>query len=451
MNVDSFRSFYNSKIYPVIVAVLIFLGHAAGQELIFGAILAITLIPALVVARDLRFAILPFLCAIFIVSVHDYTPNDTGYERYLSAPFLIGMSVIAVLLVAALVWFIVRNRTLINPFPKKGMFWSMLPFCAALLINGAFSENYTVSNLFYALATVASLLGVYSLFVLYVRFDRKTLEYFMFCLVVAGLLIVAELLFAYCTTVQFENGQIVKGSIVLGWGVWTNIGGMLSFLMPACFYFAHSHRRGWIGYLLGLFFYFCIVLSQSRGALLVGSAVLALCLLYLCLSGKNRRRNRIITLALVLCGAIGVVLLSSKLIALVQNFMSFGFADNGRFEKWSTGFGHFLDYPVLGSGFYDSYVDLAWDMGVYPYLYHNTVIQLLGATGIVGFLTYLYHRVQTLRLALTRRNAGKSFLALCILSLLLFSMTDVLLFKTYPTIYYALMLLFMEKSEMTKG
>ena len=450
MNVDSFRSFFNGKIYAVMVALLVFLGHATGQELIFAAILALALIPALIVARDIRFATVPFLCAIFIVSVHDYTPNDPGYDRYLNTPFLIGMSVIGTLLIASLVFFIVRNRPIANPFPKRGMLWSMLPFCVALLTNGTFSANYTASNLFYALATIASLLGVYVLFVLYVRFDQKSFDYFMFCLVLAGLVIVAELLLAYCTTVQFENGEIVKGSVVLGWGVWTNIGGMLAFLMPACFYFAHSHRRGWIGYLLGMLFYLCIVLSQSRGALLVGSVILAFCLLYLCLFGKNRQRNRVFTLALVICGAVGILLLSSKLIALVQNFLSFGFADNGRFEKWSAGIHHFLDYPVFGSGFYDSYVDPAWDMGAYPYLYHNTIIQLLGATGIVGFLAYLYHRVQTVRLALTKRNAGKSFLALCILALLLFSLTDVLLFKTYPTIFYALMLLFMEKSEKTE-
>ena len=34
-----------------------------------------------------------------------------------------------------------------------------------------------------------------------------------------------------------------------------------------------------------------------------------------------------------------------------------------------------------------------------------------------------------------------------ILALLLFSLLDVLFFNTYPTIIYALMLLFMEKSE----
>ncbi len=270
----------------------------------------------------------------------------------------------------------------------------------------------------------------------------------MYCLVLSGLLIAAELIFAYFTTVQFENGQIVKGSVVLGWGVWTNIGGMLSFLMPACFYFAYSHRRGWIGFLLGLLEYFCIVLSQSRGALLVGTLILALCLITLCLRGENKRLNRYFTLGIAIVGILAVIFLSEKLLNLIRNFMELGFADNGRFGMWSMGWNHFLENPLFGSGFYDSYLNEEWDMGISPYLYHNTVIQLLGASGVLGFLAYLYHRVMTVRLVIKRPNYGKIFLAFSVLSLLLFSLTDVLFFRTYPTIFYAFMLLFMEQSEL---
>lgn len=452
-HIDSLRHFYNSKYYPILVALLIFLGHATGFEILFGAAVFLTVIPALMICHDLRFAILPFLCIIFTVSVKDYTPSDPGYaDRYLNAPTIISIAVVLILFLVALVCFIVRNRKMANAFPKKGMFWSMLIFCAAAVLNGLFSADYTFKNILYTFALIASLLAVYALFVLFVQFDRSSFDYFMYCLVISGLLIVAELIFAFFTTVQFENGQIVKGSVVLGWGVWTNIGGMLSMLMPACFYFAYSHKRGWIGFLLGMVEYACIILSQSRGALLVGTLILALCLVYLCLRGENRKLNRIFTLGIAVCGVVGVILFSGKLIALVQNFMELGFADNGRFEMWSIGFENFLENPVFGSGFYDSYQTEEWDMGAYPYLYHNTVIQLLGATGLVGTLAYAYHRFRTVQLTVTKPNYRKTFLATCILALLLFSLTDVLFFKTYPTIYYALMLLFMEQSgEETTG
>jgi O-antigen ligase len=85
-------------------------------------------------------------------------------------------------------------------------------------------------------------------------------------------------------------------------------------------------------------------------------------------------------------------------------------------------------------------------MDVFPYLYHNTPVQLLGSLGIVGTLSYAYHRFLTLRLVFKKPSAGKTFLGICILGLLLFSLTDVLFFKTYPTIIYSLMLLFMDRS-----
>lgn len=442
INIDNIRSLYSGRYYPILVALLIFLGHATGQEVVFGAALLLTLIPACILCRDLHFAVLPFLCTVFIVSAKGYSPNDTGYDRFLKPWLLIPLICIIVVLITALVYFIIHNRKFINPFPKDHMFFGLAGFCIALFLNGLFSKNYTPQNLFFTFAMSLSLIGVYILFALYYHFDEKSMDHLMYCLVISGLLIVAELIFAYFTTVQFENGEIVKGSVVLGWGVWTNIGGMLAFLMPACFYFAASHRHGWIGFCLGLIEYFCIVLSQSRGALVVGSAVLLLCLLYLCLRGKNRNHNRVFTLVIALGGAGVCVLFADKMLGLVNNFLQYGFGDNGRFDLWKVGIENFLHNPIFGSGFYDSYINEAWDMPLYPYLYHNTVVQLLGATGAVGFLAYGYHRYCTVRHLIKNPTTGNMFLGFCILSLLAFSLLDVLFFKTYPTIFYSMMLLF---------
>jgi len=445
---EKLRGFYGGRLYPVAVALLILIGHVLGQELILGAALIALILPACFVCHDLRFAVQPFLCVIFIVSAKGYSPNDTGYdERFFNPISLVCIGVLAVLLVASLVWFAVRNRKFVNRVSWHGMLPGIVILSVSLLFNGLFSKHYTPKNLFFATVFAITVAAVYLFFAFYFRFDEKSGSYLAYCLVVAAMLIVAELLAAYLTHVEIVNGEINKGTVVLGWGVWTNIGGMLAFLMPACFYFAATHRHGWIGYLLGFFTYFGILLSQSRGALLIGSVGMLLSLIVLCFFGENRKRNRIYTLVVIAVGLIGCAVLWDKVLGLVQNFLQYGFADNGRFAKWTAGWNHFLQYPVFGSGFYDSYVDAGWEMPVYPYLYHNTVIQLLGAGGVVAFLAYAYHRFCTVRLVFRRPNLQKTFFGICILSLLLFSLTDVLLFKTYPTIYYALMLLFMEKSE----
>ena len=439
------RNFYLGKYYHVFVAGLVFLGHASGFEIIFGALMLLSLIPACFLCDDLRFAISPFLYTVFLVSAKGYSPNDTGYaDHYLNAPVLITLSVVALLVVSSLVFFAVKHRKRCTPLPKAGMFLGLAVFCGALMLNGLLSANYTPMNLFFAGVISLTLLGVYLLFARYVRFDRGSMDYLMRCLVLAGLLIAAELIFAYLTSVQFVDGEIVKGSVVLGWGVWTTIGGMLAFLMPACFYFAASHRHGWLGYLLGLFLYVCILLSQSRGALLFGSVALVLCLFYLCMRGVNRKQNRIFTAILAFGGAAVCLLFSDKLLSLVNHFLQYGFGDNGRFEIWKIGIENFLENPVFGSGFYDSYTTEEWERTVDPYLYHNTVIQLFGSMGVIGVIAYAYHRFRTLRLVFKRPTTGKIFLGISILTLLLFSLLDVLFFKMYPTIFYSMMLLFME-------
>ena len=100
----------------------------------------------------------------------------------------------------------------------------------------------------------------------------------------------------------------------------------------------------------------------------------------------------------------------------------------------------------LPSGPVGSFVYEGWTKDIYPYFYHNTLIQFLGASGVVGFAAYLYHRFTTVLLVLKKPSLYKTFMGIGILGLLLFSLLDVLFFNTYPTIIYALMLVFMDRS-----
>ena len=401
------------------------------------------------VCTDFRFMIMPFTAFIFLVT-YEHSPNVPYFSHFYIEPIpLIMIVFFAVVLFGSIGWFVFWNRRNANPIRWSGSaFLGMAVFCGGLLINGFFSAHYTVSDTLYPISFLLSLLVVYLLFAAFVRFDDSAVDYFMTCMLALGLIISAELLISYATgIVRFENGNVVKESVMLGWGVWTAIGGMLAFLMPACFYFAHSHRRGWMFYLLGLLEYLCIFLSQSRGALLFGTLVLGLCVLVCCFSGKNRKLNRIITGGILLIGIVGVLALWKPIMSVLHNYLEYGLDDNGRYDKWRVGWQNFLDYPVFGAGFYTKFTYGDWQKDVYPYLYHNTLIQILSSCGVVGFAAYLYHRYTTVKLVLIRPNPCKIFLGIGILGLISFSLLDVLFFNTYPTIIYSLMLLFMEAAE----
>ena len=442
------KCFYDGTYYPIFVALLIFLGHSTELEILFGGVMMLSLIAGFWICDDMRFAISPFLCTILIVPTH-HSPNVPDYSKYYLEPLpLTVILVLAVLLIVSVVTFTVRNRKMIprELFDKKGIFLSLAVLCGALMINGFFSKGYSLQNLYYSFSFIFSLLLIYFLFGAYVRFDKSVVDYVMYCLVLAGMQIVAQLIFAYFTDITFVEGNPVKETVILGWGVWTAIGGLLTLLMPACFYFAANHKHGWIGYLLGFAEFFAIFLSQSRGALLMGGMTLLLCMVALCFTGKYKKRNRLFSLAVVIVGLLGGLILFDKILGLLQNFLNYGFGDNGRFDLWRAGIANFLKNPVFGSGFY-AFVNESWPKALYPYFYHNTLIQMLGAAGAVGFLAYAYHRFRTVRLFFRKPNSCKLFLGIGVFGWLCFCFIDVLFFSTYPTMFYAMILLNMEKSE----
>lgn len=446
---EMIRDFYNGKWYALTVTLLAFLSHLTGYDYACFLVMVVTLIFGCFVAYDFRFAMMPFLCTVCFVTV-EHTPNHPTFSDYYAQPLQLTTLIVSfALILIGFVIFVIRNRRRANVFHWKGSFLGMAILCAALCLNGAFNTAYDVENLFYALSFPLTLLITFVLYSLFVRFENGAFEHFMYCLVMAGMLIVAQLLLAYVSgVVKFdESGMIIKESVVLGWAVWNTFGGLLTFLMPACFYFAATHRYGWVFFGLGLLEFLAAVLSQSRTATLVGAGILLICLMMVCFFGRNRKKNRWITLGLIVIGILGTILLWNKIMGVFQNFINYGFDDNGRFERWKSGIDKFLAYPIFGAGFYDSGIlDTSWEIRVYPYLYHNTLIQMMGSAGMIGLFSYLWHRFCTVRMVLKKPNLYKSFLAVGIVALIAFGMLDVLFFITYPLFYYSLMLLFMEKS-----
>lgn len=448
---DSLRNFYRGIWYPIFVAVLVFTGHATGWDIQFASLVLLTAVPGLLILHDSNFLFAPFSMLTFTVTAryYDFETADYHYDRFLQKPwFALFLASVGIALLSIIV-FMTRNRRSVNRLKQPWIFLSLLILCGVMLFNGAFNPLYTPKNLVVVLVFASSTIFVYLLFALYGDFDASFLDRFFSCLVVTGILVLLELLFAYLTRVRFADGTIVKESVVVGWGVWTSIGGMLAFLLPAPFYFARQRRNGWVFYLIGVAMFLGTLFSQSRGALLVGGAVFLMCLILVCSGGPNCKQNRIFTAVIVALFAVGALLLSRRLGALIQNFLNYGFGDNGRFELWKAGWHHFLKYPVFGSGFYDSF-EGDWNFVLSPYLYHNTLIQMLGSCGAVGLLAYLWHRVLTVRMVFRNRSIPKFFFGVCLLGLLLFSLIDVLFFKIYSTMIYAMILVQMEQASLKK-
>jgi hypothetical protein len=84
-------------------------------------------------------------------------------------------------------------------------------------------------------------------------------------------------------------------------------------------------------------------------------------------------------------------------------------------------------------------------------MYHDTLLQFLGACGAVGLFAYGVHRSQTVISYVKNITVERTYIALTILALLLVSLFDNHLFYIFPTLTYSMIVAVMVNSEKLKA
>ena len=191
---------------------------------------------------------------------------------------------------------------------------------------------------------------------------------------------------------------------------------------------------------------------MSRNALLFSSLSYGACVIISCVKGKYKKAFRIILAAGVVAVSLLAFLLFGKIRALLTDYFERGFSDNGRFELWKAAFDNFLASPVFGGGFYGFDVDdtMLYGFGPLAKQAHNTFLQLLSASGILGFSAYVYYRYESIKPIFRRPSLKKTLLFMSIGVFLLASMLDNFVFNIYPTFYYTVALALLHKDDEEK-
>ena len=442
---EKLRWFFESKYYPFVLFLAGLISHTFSVE-IFGivAVLLSTAI-ALFVCDNFKFLITPV-----IISPLMFSEKSVATGKYYDTPYvtaiICGVIVLAILIVAH--YIIYKKHFDIKGFIKSKLLWGMVALACAVFLNGFLSINeYHISNFTYSLVFNLGIIGIFFIFATNLKKDKNLIKYIIYIFYLMSILITLELFIGFTNQIEIVNGEIVKESVKLGWGMWNNIGGYLAFLLPIHFYYAASSKKyGWVFYITGLISYVAIVLTQSRSSLLAGSITLVIAMLITCFKGNNKKFCRIITIILGSIGVLGAIIIVYKKWASLDDYLIAFFNDNGRFEMYEHGIFNYLANPVFGGGFSSSYAtDFKFNVFL-PYRYHNTFIQMMATCGSVGIMAYLFHRYQTVKLFLSSKRLSTAFVALAIGTMLFASMFDNHLFNIYPTFAYTIFLLGIEKS-----
>ena len=430
-------AFLDSPLFPAVL----------GASALIFYILALPIIA--LVAFGLVFAFIFFFCddtrpALAVVLLTFLTLRYK-YEvgAYLSAPAIVCYCVFGPVLLASIV-----VRFLAYPIPKhkRGILLGLILMCAAFFFGGAFSDYYRIHNLYNALALTGGFCGVYALFSYTLKHREDNLLYISRICAIALCVIAVQVLDFYIR--EYKMGTPLdanwKTKICLGWGISNLVGEMSAILVPAVFYLIYKESRGYLYYLVLVAGFVAVYFTLGRNALLCSGCVVLVGIAVNCFVGKNRRANACIAALVLIMGLIVVLSLkeAGKLKFLLTFFSKAKLDDHGRYDIWKEYIDLFKEKPVLGVGF-------AAHRILYPGMplnAHNTLIQMLSSTGIIGLTLYLIHRLQTILLFVKNPSFDRLFVGACVVTGVVASLLDPLFFRTYFAIYYAALLLIIEKS-----
>ncbi len=433
-------AFFNGRLYPVLVAFLVLIGHITGLEVFTAIIISLSASVALLTLPTMKPIIAVATSFIFQVSLEHGpgVPNMSDY--YFTSWRIIAVVMVFLVLIISLIVFFIRQRLWQRIDSKKTPIYVLAALSVAFALNGAFSPEWTPGSLVFGVALGITYMLAFLLFFLGMKGEscQELIDYFTFVSACVSVLLMAEVGWRILAgDGVIVNGEIVKESMVFGWGIWNSMGVALVMLIPTLFVGVYRSKRWYIYLALATLDLVCVYLTKSRGSLLFGALVYVLSLAILAFFGNKKLIFRIALGIIFVSGIALVLLLWDKLPELISAFLY----DNGRFALWEIGIENFLGSPLFGKGFFGfkfpddpNYFEGA---DFLPAMAHNTVFELLAATGIVGFVAYVVYRVFTVRAAIRTCSVEGWLIFLSALSVALMSLLDNYLFQIWPTIYYS--------------
>lgn len=445
---EKINAFLRKPAYIMLLMLLTAVCFALKAELVAYGVIAVLVLYISLYSPDFLPIIPVLICAYVIPS----TENNPGRSENSVFSGVTGLIVVAcgAVILAALVWRIIRDRKRL--FRKNGMLTKgLLILTFAYMLSGIGFPGYLSvawKNIPYGLIQGIALLLPYWLLVGGVDWDDSPKDYLGWVGFGMGCLLMTEVITIYLTQNVIVDGVIDRTRIYMGWGMYNNLGNLLAMMIPFAFWLGLYYKKHAVGYLVGFVFLAGVFMTCSRSSMIFGTLCYSACCVVVP-EKKHRVRNILVFAALAAVCLLLIYIFFDKLHGIFIQILDNLHEVNTRFIGYREGWKQFLKNPVFGGSFYtevDIYSFANTDITSFmPPRWHNTVIQLLASTGLVGLLAYGYHRYQTLRLMFQRRNRLQVLMSISIFVMLLGSLTDCHMFNVGPGLFYGMILAWMEK------
>lgn len=438
------NEFFLGKWYPVLTFLLVVLGYVTGLEVY--TLLINTVLMAFAIVRTLSIKPMLFYMLTFMYQFSaQHLPMRPFYsDHYYSGhrPFVIVAS--GVIIVVAVLIYFVRSKVLrFVTWRKIPLLLPLILFCGAMLVNGLFVKGNDIMDFVWGCGQVLVYLVIYLLCYLGLRNEnrRELFDYFRHLVTLMSWVIVLECAW-FIVSGDRSFGQVVsERSLALGVGNCNIVGAHAAMLIPANLYGLMKGKRPYLSLLTGFAVYAVAMVSTSRNAMLFGT-VYFICAFIFCafFGSKKKQMGRLIVSATVFL-VVFAIIFRAEVVSVIKLYLDRGMGNNGRYPLWERAWQLFLESPIFGKGFFtldlttpNSFDKLSFEL--VPDFAHNTVFELLGATGIVGFVTYSIYRISTLVIAFRKPNAERIALVISALYIVFASLLDNFVFQIFSPVLY---------------
>ncbi len=436
--IEGVRAFFEGRFFPIAYGGLALLFYVLKLPIVGLAVALLCAACVLYFAEDTR----PIVPIVFLTVVTlQYKKN---LHAYLSVGAICVYCVLVPLVIFTLVYRLHCHRV---AWKSRSGLLSVAFLSAAFLLGGVFSKYYNLKNFGYTIALASIAFGTYAFFAFTLKKREDNFLYLARVCAVAVCIVSLEVFEFYLRNYTFgiPMNDAWKRKIILGWSISNMVAEMMVFLLPAVFYLIYKEKHGCWYWLIVIVSFGAVYLTLSRNALLWGVICVATAGIVNCFVGNNKIVNRII----VAIGIVGIIvglmiLLQWKGFSMITAFFSeVKFTDNGRYAVWSKHAQFFRQSPINGIGFFAYRSEIPNGHATFA---HNSLLQMAASTGLIGVGLYLLHRLQTIYVVLKKPKAERLFFGGCIALGVCISLLSPIFFLPYFTVYYVVILLFLEKS-----
>ena len=224
-------------------------------------------------------------------------------------------------------------------------------------------------------------------------------------------------------------------------------------MLPAPFFFASDIQapagERVAAFLCGMLLYAGLLVAMARTALLFGTVLFVLCLVYYAYGRHGWRVKACCLAMLAAAAAVLLIFFRQDLVALLSVRLGDGLVhpDESRATLLRRAWEDFVAHPFFGIG-----LGAMKNADVYPpppgciCWYHMYFPQIIGSMGLFGLLCFGLQLFQRARMALYRPDRAKTALSLCYVGLFLYSQTDPGEFEPIPYAFLAVLIFLLLES-----